>query len=305
MLERPARAPARRVTALRLEAPAKLNLSLSVTGRRGDGLHELAGAWVLLELADDLLLAPGGSGLRVEQAGAAPHGAEVPVSPARNLAWRGLVEGLGGEPADAYLSLAKRIPAAAGLGGGSSDAAAAWRLGRRWAGAGEMADPGVLRRLARVGADVPFFAARVPVAWVTGVGEEVLPLEALPVDREVLLAHPAFSLSTAAVFGALRREDWSADARQPGAELGRNDLLAGVRRLRPEIDELFRFVVAAGGEPYLTGSGPTAFVLSDDPQRIEAIARRLRRAGVRVTRTRLRAEAASIEAMGDEVEVEA
>ena len=113
MLERPARAPARRVTALRLEAPAKLNLSLSVTGRRGDGLHELAGAWVLLELADDLLLAPGGSGLRVEWAGAASHGAEVPVSAAQNLAWRGLVAGLGGEPADAYLSLAKRIPAAA------------------------------------------------------------------------------------------------------------------------------------------------------------------------------------------------
>jgi 4-diphosphocytidyl-2C-methyl-D-erythritol kinase len=121
----------------------------------------------------------------------------------------------------------------------------------------------------------------------------------------VVLAHPAFSLVTAEVYAALRESDWSGSAAEPSAQLGRNDLLSAARRLRPELDDLFRLVVAAGGEPHLTGSGPTTFVLSDDPDRVSAVAGRLRRAGVRVTRSRLRWEAASIEEMGDEEEAEA
>jgi 4-diphosphocytidyl-2-C-methyl-D-erythritol kinase len=292
------------MTSLRLEAPAKLNLSLAVTGRRSNGLHELAGAWALVDLADDLLLAPGGTGLRVETPDAAPTDPPLPVSPDRNLAWAGLVAGLGREPVDACLTLAKRIPVAAGLGGGSSDAAAAWRLGRQWIGADDDAEPDDLRRLALIGADVPFFAACRALAWVTGIGEQVANLGSAT-GREVLLARPAFSLITAEVFASLREADWSGSAAEPSAQVGRNDLLAAARRLRPELDDLFRLVVAAGGEPHLTGSGPTTFVLSDDPDRIEAIARRLMRAGVRVTRTRLRTEAASIEVMGDEEEAEA
>ena len=116
------------MTPLRLDAPAKLNLSLRVVGRRADGLHELESRLVLLEMADRLLLMPGCSGLRVE--GATP---DVPIEPSRNLAWRGLVAGFGEEPQLACLTLEKRVPSAAGLGGGSSDAAAGWRLGRRMA----------------------------------------------------------------------------------------------------------------------------------------------------------------------------
>ncbi|MBW3612270.1 MAG: 4-(cytidine 5'-diphospho)-2-C-methyl-D-erythritol kinase, partial [Chloroflexi bacterium] len=108
---------------LRLDAPAKLNLGLRVTGRRDDGRHELDSIFVLLELADRLLLMPGCSGLRVEGDGAAG----LPLDH-RNLAWRGLVAGLDGAPDLACLALEKRIAAEAGLGGGSSDAAAAWRL---------------------------------------------------------------------------------------------------------------------------------------------------------------------------------
>ena len=137
------------MTPLRLEAPAKLNLSLAITGRRADGYHELASVFVLLDLADRLLLLPGAPGLRVEGT------YEVPLG-AANLAWRGLVAGLGAEPDATCLALEKAIPVAAGLGGGSSDAAAAWRLGRRWSGANEAAKPG---SLAAIGADVPFFAA--------------------------------------------------------------------------------------------------------------------------------------------------
>ncbi len=154
---------------MRLDAPAKLNLTLSVVGRREDGYHLLDSHVVLLDLADHLLLLPGCSGLRVE----GEDGSGLPLDD-RNLAWRGLVAGLGDEPDLACLALDKAIPVASGLGGGSSDAAAARRLGRAWRGLPEgAADEGDLEGLARIGADVPFFAACVAAARVTGIGEVV------------------------------------------------------------------------------------------------------------------------------------
>ena len=100
------------MTPLTLEAPAKLNLSLRVVGRRPDGYHLLETEIALLELADRLLLLPGATGLRVE----APPEDGIPLD-RTNLAWRGLVAGLGGEPELVCLALEKRIPAGAGLGG--------------------------------------------------------------------------------------------------------------------------------------------------------------------------------------------
>jgi 4-diphosphocytidyl-2-C-methyl-D-erythritol kinase len=282
------------VTPLRLEAPAKLNLSLAVTGRRADGMHELASELVLLELADRLLLMPGSSGLRVDgaTAGGLPAGGD-------NLAWRGLLAGLGGEPQLECLALDKRIPVAAGLGGGSSDAAAAWRLARRWRGDSDEPDRSTLQELGRLGADVPFFAARLVAARVRGIGELVEPGEPPPDTSHVVLAHPPFSLSTAAVFAELRPGEWSG---QP--QNGANDLLAPARRLRPELDDVFRLVAGAGGDPHLTGSGPTVYSLTDDPQRAAAVVARLERGGLRASQTRIRSEPASIEAVeaadGDE-----
>lgn len=275
------------MTPISLEAPAKLNLSLRVVGQRPDGFHLLETQMVLLELADRLLLLPGAPGLRVE----APAGSEVPVDRS-NLAWRGLVAALGAPPELACLALEKRIPAGAGLGGGSSNAAAAWRLGRRVAGAPDVATPEDLVALATLGADVPFFAARAAAARVTGIGERVTPLEAPAPDRAVL-AHPAFRLSTGAVFAELRASDLAAE--RPGG----NDLLAAALRLRPELSDLMRGVSAAGGEPRLTGSGSTIFALTDDPERAAAVAAALRRSGVRVTETRLRTQPAEIVELGD------
>ena len=270
------------LTALSLEAPAKLNLSLRVVGRRPDGFHLLETEMVLLELADRLLLLPGATGLRVD---AAP-GDEIPLD-ASNLAWRGLVAGVGGPPELACLALEKRIPAAAGLGGGSSDAAAAWRLGRRAAGTPGVATPGDLASLALLGADVPFFAAAVAAAVVTGIGEVVTPFDPPP-PAHVILAFPDFRLSTAAVFAELRTRDLA------NGEAGGNDLLAPAMRLRPELGDLMRKVAEAGGEPRLTGSGSTIFALTDDPERAAANVAALRRAGVQVTGTRLRPEPAEI-----------
>ena len=275
------------MTPLSLEAPAKLNLSLRVVGRRQDGFHLLETEMVMLELADRLLLLPGATGLRVE----APPDDHIPVDEG-NLAWRGLVAALGGRPELACLALEKRIPAGAGLGGGSSDAAAAWRLGRRVAGLSEAATRDELASLATIGADVPFFAAGAAAAMVTGIGETVTPLDAPP-PSHVVLAHPAFRLSTAAVFAELRATDL-------GAERGGNDLLAPVMRLRPELGDLMRDLSDAGGEPRLTGAGSTIFALTDDGERAAAVAAGLRQRGVRVSLTRLRREPAQIVELGGE-----
>ncbi len=271
-------------TPLRLEAPAKLNLSLRVVGRRDDGLHELDSYFVLLDLADELLLLPGCSGLRVDgtDAGDLPIGAD-------NLAWRGMVAGMGEPPDLACLALHKRIPAAAGLGGGSSDAAAAWRLGRAWQGLPDVAGEEDLDSLSAIGADVPFFGAATPAARVTGIGHRVQPLA--PVARDVVLVHPPFGLSTTAVFAELRPDEWGRQS---------NDLLAPARRLRPELDELFAAVTAGGGQPQLTGSGPTVFSLSDDPEQAATLAARLAGHGLRVTHTRTRTTPPTIQPIEEE-----
>ena len=269
---------------MRLEAPAKVNLTLRVVGRRDDGLHLLDSHFVLLDLADDLLLLPGCSGMRVEGTDAA----DLPLG-VDNLAWRGLVAGMGQPPDLACLALEKRIPAAAGLGGGSSDAAAAWRLGRAWQGLPDTAGAEDLEALSAIGADVPFFAAAVAAARVTGIGERIEPVEAL--EREVVLVHPPFGLSTSAIFAELRPDEWGRRS---------NDLLAPARRLSPELDQVFAAVTAAGGEPMLTGSGPTVFSLFDDSECAAALAARLTTEGLRVTHTRTRTAPPTIQPIEEE-----
>lgn len=270
-----------------LEAPAKLNLSLRVVGERPDGFHLLETEMALLELADQLLLLPGAPGMRVE----APPGEEIPLD-RDNLAWRGLLAGLGAEPELVCLTLEKRIPVAAGLGGGSSDAAAAWRLGRHASGASEAASPEELEALALIGADVPFFAAQRAVALVSGIGEVVASAPPRAATL-VILVHPGFPLSTQAVFAELRPADLVSD-RAAG-----NDLAAPALRLRPELGELMARMAKGGIEPQLTGSGPTLFSLVDDPERAAAITARLRSTGLRVTQTRLRTRPAAIVEIDD------
>jgi 4-diphosphocytidyl-2-C-methyl-D-erythritol kinase len=222
--------------------------------------------------------------LRIEGRGAP----DLPLDE-RNLAWRGLLAGLGGAPELACLTLEKRVPAAAGLGGGSSDAAAAWRLGRAWRGLDDRARGADLRELSSIGADVPFFASGLPAAQVGGIGEEVTPLAA--VVHDVVLVLPPFGLSTADVFTELRPEEWgSAD----------NDLLAAACRLRPELPELLEAVRRVGGEPRLTGSGSTIYSLADDEERAGALADALRDRGLSVMLTRTRTSATEIEAIHEE-----
>lgn len=281
----------------RLAAPAKLNLWLTVVGQRPDGFHELDSLLVLLELADEVSVGPDGAELRIS----GPAAAGVPED-RTNLAWRGWAAGLShpGETHPSSVSVEKHVPVAAGLGGGSSDAAAAWRLARWVTGHGDdRATADELVTLSTIGADVPFFAARMGVARVRGIGERVEPADHVDQQSEqrgehVVLVHPPFGLATGAVFAELRRSDWSGHVTDP-LEPWRNDLERPARRLRTELTDLLRLVAGAGGEPHLTGSGPTLFALTDDPERAAGVTARLERAGLTTTRTRLRPEPASIE----------
>jgi 4-diphosphocytidyl-2-C-methyl-D-erythritol kinase len=214
-------------------APAKLTVSLRVTGVRPDGYHELDAEMLTLSLADQLQVDEGGSGLVVEVEPGVRSGG-LPGS-GQNLVEQALVA-CGRRAA---IHLTKRIPLGGGLGGGSADAAAVLR----WAGCDDAAVA------ARLGSDVPFCLAGGR-ARVTGIGERVQPLPFMA--RDYLLVLPPFGVDTAAVYRA-----WD---RRPGDE-GPNALTAAALATEPRLahwrDALGQ---AVGTEPVLAGSGSAWFV---------------------------------------------
>ena len=216
----------------RVLAPAKLTVSLRVTGVRADGYHELDAEMRTLSLADELLLDEGGSGLAVVEQGVRPD--RLPA-PGENLVERAL-RACGRRAA---IHLTKRIPLGGGLGGGSADAAAVLR----WAGCD---DPDVAVRL---GADVPFCLVGGR-ARVEGVGERVTPLAFE--SGEYLLLLPPFGVDTARVYRA-----WDEDPGQEGPNALAAAALVVEPRLAPWRDALGDW---SGSEPVLAGSGSTWFV---------------------------------------------
>lgn len=217
----------------RLHAPAKLTLSLRVTGVRADGYHELDAEMVTLNLADELEFDGDGTGVTVDDA-ALPVGLAL-GDPAQNLVARALAA----VQRDAAVRLRKRIPVGAGLGGGSADAAAVLR----WAGCG---DPVVA---ARLGSDVPFCLVGGR-ARVTGVGEVVAPLP--HEHRAFLLLFAPFGVVTADAYRA-----WDAAPCDDGPNALTEAALAVEPRLARWRDALGAFT---GADPVLAGSGSTWFV---------------------------------------------
>ncbi|MBV8690035.1 MAG: 4-(cytidine 5'-diphospho)-2-C-methyl-D-erythritol kinase [Actinobacteria bacterium] len=207
-------------------APAKLTLSLRVVGVRADGYHLIDAEMVTLDLADELTF---GSGDAVTF-----DGAEVGPD---NLVTRALAA----VGRTAAVHVTKRIPPGAGLGGGSSDAAAVLR----WAGCSDLAVAAAL------GADVPFCLVGGR-ARVTGIGEVLSPLE--PVARVFTLLTPPFGVSTPAVYDA-----W--DALGGPTAAGPNDLEPAALAVEPRLAEWRERLGAATGQtPVLAGSGSTWFV---------------------------------------------
>jgi 4-diphosphocytidyl-2-C-methyl-D-erythritol kinase len=257
-----------------LRAPAKLNLCLYVGPRRDDGLHEICSLFQPLSLSDRIVV------------GEAEHDEVVcPGVDGPNLA-AGALEGLRGRGWDRpalRVEIEKRIPVAAGLGGGSADAAAVLRLARsEGAGVDELA--------AELGADVPS-QLDPSFGLVGGAGEAVEQLP-LPGEYAVVLVPDADGLSTAEVYERADRMGLARDrdeldelrdrlraAASPGSspleyiDLLANDLERAALELRPRVEDALSALEAAGAARALvTGSGPTAFGLFGDIARADRAA---------------------------------
>lgn len=240
-------------------APAKLNLFLHVTGRRADGYHLLQSAFMLIDWCDTLHFE------RRDDGGIAREDLAAPL-PADDLTLRAAraLKAAAGVKLGVQIGVDKRIPAQAGMGGGSSDAATCLlALNRLWDLRLPLAE---LERIGlRLGADVPFFL-RGRNAWVEGVGERITPLDgaqALPAARFVV-AKPREGLDTARVFAApgLERATPTAIISRFAADpfgFGRNDLQPVAEGLCPEIKLALDWLSQQGLAGRMTGSGSAVF----------------------------------------------
>ena len=262
-------------------APAKLNLGLRVVGRRSDGYHLLESLFVPLELADRLRIEVEPAAQTsilvalVGRAGDLPAGDDNLVARAA----RAFLDAAG-LAARVAVTLDKQIPVGAGLGGGSSDAAAV--LGALADNFANMISNLTLAALAvRLGADVPFFLDPRP-AWVTGIGEQIEAVPEFP-PLDLLLVTPAPPLATADVFRAFdaaltppspsRRMPAlrSGSGWFPSAALLANDLEPIAARLRPGIERVRSELERLGARAVaMSGSGPTMFGLFRDVAQAQA-----------------------------------
>ncbi len=281
---------------LRAEAFAKINRSLKVLGERPDGYHELETLFQTIDLADTLEVAAGDGTLLLET--------DDPGVPAdeRNLVHRAgtaLARRFRVAPS-ARVRLTKRIPAGAGLGGGSSDAAVALvLLARLW---GLPPDPGAVAEIAAgLGSDVPFFLEG-GLALGRGRGDELTALPDGPPCRLVLLL-PPFSLSTGRVYDAFRGLGRAGRGPEEGRKelsrdrfFGENDLALAALRLEPRLQRYWDILGEHFSDFGLSGSG-SCLVARADPldgaglhDRVEELRRRAPEAWVRVQGTLSRSE---------------
>jgi 4-diphosphocytidyl-2-C-methyl-D-erythritol kinase len=285
-----------RTASVRIRAPAKINLFLEVLARESSGYHQLETLFCALELADELELAISGDDITL-----AVEGAELGAA-AHNLAYRAAnaYRAARGGMRGVRIQLRKAIPAGAGMGGGSSDAAATLialeRLHATPLGAERLLQIG-----ASLGSDVPFFLCGSSLALGWGRGGRLLALDPLPA-AEVLLVLPARGLATVEAFAALsaargsawlpparlhrkeRLSDWAAIA-----ALAHNDFEELAFSELPELARAKEMLHAHGAAPaLLTGSGSTVYGVFQDRARLNAAQASIRAAwpDLRVIRTR-------------------
>jgi 4-diphosphocytidyl-2-C-methyl-D-erythritol kinase len=280
-------------TGIIIMAPAKVNFYLQVVRKRPDGYHDLVSVMQALELADEVSIKRSGPGIRLTC-----DSGEVPGGDA-NIAYRaadsvireaGIADGV-----DIHIN--KRIPVAAGLGGGSSDAAATLKGMDLLFGLGI---PGPrLREMGRaLGADVPFFLSW-PTARAEGVGEVLTELPS-PAEAWLVLVNPGFGVSTRWVYESLNlgltnspNDITLPPFKGPAYDAGllvsylRNDLERVTAGRYPQIEEIKRRLVEEGAlGALMSGSGPTTFGIFSLRTEAERAAQRLHGHGWRVVVTR-------------------
>jgi 4-diphosphocytidyl-2-C-methyl-D-erythritol kinase len=250
-------------------APAKINLFLRVTGRRGDGYHELDSVFVPVTIFDRLDIA-----LRPDRPASVQLCCDSDAVPAdeRNLAVKAAREFLTefNIQAEVLVNLHKEIPVGAGLGGGSSDAGAVLRMMAALCGVDQMAP--LMTVAMRIGADVPFFLNPTP-ARVRGIGERSEALGRIEKPFLLILV-PPFEVPTALVFRDLRPEHWSGPAPDHDVEAiirgrtGREHVVNDLEQVAiakwPEIGELKKLLERVGARAAaMTGSGGGVFGIFD------------------------------------------
>ncbi len=267
--------------ALRATAPAKINLYLHVAGRRADGYHLLDSLVAFAGVGDIVdVVASDALGLTID----GPFGAVLEAQDGDNLVLRAArrLAQAGDVPAHAAIRLDKRLPVAAGLGGGSSDAAATLKLlARLWRL--DIGDDDLARLGLELGADVPVCLAG-HACFVGGIGDALAPAPALP-SAPILLVNPGVALPTTEVFAArtgdfvapARFDDAPADATALATLLATrgNDLDDAATRLAPVIGEVRAAIAAQPGclLARMSGSGATCFGLFADAAPAETAAR--------------------------------
>lgn len=265
-----------------LRCPAKINLHLEVVGKRPDGYHELRTLFAAVGIWDELELRPAEPGhleLAVEPAGSVPIGEDNLILRAARALQTRHTDGQG-----AHILLRKRIPVAGGMGGGSSDTAAALvGLSALW---GWPTDFATLHPVAAsLGADVPFFLLG-GAAWGVGRGEEVYPLADLPLFTIVILPGP-HPVPTAEIYHALQAGPadrprvaelyhWAVAGGELPLHACRNDLEATVVARYPEVARrLAALRNTAALVSMVSGSGGTVYGLFSDATRAQEVAAEL------------------------------
>ncbi len=244
-----------------LHSPAKVNLCLSVLGKRTDGYHDVQMVMQMVGLYDEVIVSREGHGIQV----VCDHGAIPPGE--GNIAWKAAAEmfRICGYHAGLSISIRKHIPVAAGLGGGSGNAAAVILAVNRLLGLGlgldRLAEIG-----ARIGMDVPFFLYG-PTALALGRGDLISELPVLPKCR-LLLVNPGFETSTAWVYkninlGLTKKVDCTKIARLSLGNIAKglhNDLETVTMAAHPVIGRIKNMLIGQGAlGALMSGSGPTVF----------------------------------------------
>ena len=275
---------------IQIKSYAKINWTLDVLFKREDGFHELRTIYQTVSLYDRLRISdtPGAIEITCDDS-------RVPVDET-NLAHRAatVLRRAAGVTAGARIGIEKRIPVAAGLGGGSSNAAAALvGLARLWSV--EMSEREMVELAMNLGSDVPFFLVGGTALGV-GRGEEVYPIEQA-VCEHLLLVNPGFAVSTAEAYARLSRLTraespriipftlFAANAALPLA--ASNDLEPVVSAAHPEIAELKRRLLSLGAQHALmSGSGATVFGVFDNSEASKRAESRMRATGHWAARAR-------------------